>query len=126
MAISGSFISPVSATNYSKNLSYDSNNMNEKQITAAIDNIQDTLESMHGENIDIIFLSSNHNRGVINGTPEGLAALIIYNIAKYPVMKDIVLKAVDYYLDHKEEIDTKLKDDKPSHEIVDIQEVKEV
>lgn len=94
--------------------------MTKQEITANLDEIQKTLEKMNGEDIDFIFLASDQNRGAFNGSPDKIGALLIWNMARYPVIRQIVLKAVNYYLQHKQETDKKFENDKPSHEIVEI------
>lgn len=94
--------------------------MTNQEITADLDEIQKKLEKMNGEDIDFIFLANDHNRGAFNGSPNGIGALLIWNMAKYPVIRRIVLKAVSYYLEHKQEIDKKVETDNPIHEIVDL------
>ncbi len=94
--------------------------MTKQEITANLDEIQKTLEKMNGEDIDFIFLANDHNRGAFNGSPDKIGALLIWNMARYPVIRQIVLKAVNYYLQHKQEIDKKIETDNPVHEIVDL------
>ena len=94
--------------------------MTKQEINAYLDEIQKTLEKMNGEDVTFIFLSDDHNRGAFNGSPDVIGALLIYNMGRYPVIRQTVLKAVDYYILHKQEIDKKFENDKPAHEIVDL------
>lgn len=58
--------------------------MTKQEIKANLDGIQKTLENMNGQDVDIIFLANDCNRGVFNGSPDGIGALLIWNMAKYP------------------------------------------
>ena len=94
--------------------------MKQKEITRNLDKIQNILEKMNGQEVDFIFLASVNNRGTFNGSPDGIGALLIWNMAKYPVIRQIVLQAVDYYLQNRREIDNVVGTDNPEHEIVNL------
>lgn len=94
--------------------------MTKQEIKANLDGIQKTLENMNGQDVDIIFLANDCNRGVFNGSPDGIGALLIWNMAKYPVIRQTVLKAVNFYLLHNREIIKTVETDNPEHEIVDL------
>lgn len=95
--------------------------MDTQEIKANLAEIQQTLEKMKGEDVDFIFMASKQNRGAFNGSPNGIGALLMWNMAKYPVIRQIVVQTVDYYLSHKQEIDKMVENDNPSHEIVEVQ-----
>lgn len=94
--------------------------MEKQEITAKLDEIQKTLEKMNGEDVDFIFLASNQNRGVFNGTTDGIGACLLWSMTRYPVIQEIVFKVVGYYFQHKKEVDEAVENDNPSREIVDI------
>ncbi len=94
--------------------------MKQEEIKRSLDEIQNTLEKMNGQEVDLIFLASVNNRGVFNGSQEGIGALLIWNMAKYPVIRQIVLAAVDYYLQNSHDIDNVVRTDNPEHEIVNL------
>lgn len=94
--------------------------MKQEEIKRSLDEIQNTLEKMNGQEVDLIFLASVNNRGCFNGSQEGIGALLIWNMAKYPVIRQIVLAVVDYYLQNSHDIDNVVRTDNPEHEIVNL------
>lgn len=96
------------------------NVMTKQEITDALEKIQKQLDGMRGEDVDFMFLSNDRNRGIVNGSPLGIAALLIWNMSRYPVFREIVEKAIGFYYSKKQEIDKRVKHDDPVEEIIDM------
>lgn len=90
--------------------------MNKSEI---LDLIQATLEKLKDSGDDILFITSDKNRGVISGSYEGLATLLAWNMVAYPQGKIIVDLANKIYTEMYSEIKEVVDNNKPSHEIVD-------
>lgn len=93
--------------------------MDKKEQAKILQNIQDELEKMKGTETDIVFMSSTNNRGVIYGTVEGIAALLLYNMVRYPVFKEIVDLAYKKYPMLKDRVAAEADNNPPTHEIVE-------
>lgn len=91
----------------------------EKDENELLGTIQAALETMQGNgDIDILFLASRNNRGVLSGTLEGLAALFAYNMVAYPQFRLVIEFAQELLKKHRDEIEKFVKEERPSHEIV--------
>jgi len=51
--------------------------MNEKEIKEMLQDIQDDLEKLKDTGTDVLFLASKNNRGVISGSMEGIAEMLL-------------------------------------------------
>jgi len=93
--------------------------MSEPNKSEVLDLIQATLEKLKDSGDDVLFMSSDKNRGVLSGSYEGLSSLIAMNMVAYPQFKIIVDLAITLYRTKYKEIKELVDKDKPSHEIVD-------
>lgn len=93
--------------------------MTTEQENNVLGGIQAALEELKGIDDDILFLESRHNRGVLMGSIENLTLLFAYNMAAYPQFKLIVELARKLYTEKKEILENYVKEDKPTHEIID-------
>lgn len=92
--------------------------MTTEQQNRVLEGIQAALNEMEGSGQNFLFLASHRNMGVLSGSLKELAALFVFNMAAYPVFRIIIKLASDMYRKNKVEIDKLVKEDKPSHEIV--------
>ncbi len=93
--------------------------IDKEQQKRILDLIQETLEKFKDSGIDIMFLTSDHNRGVITGSYSGLVSLLLWNMVAYPQISLIVETAVRAYPQLYDQIKEMVDKDKPAHEIVD-------
>ena len=64
--------------------------MIDKEKRELLQDIQDDLEKLKDEGVDILFLASLNNRGVITGDMNGIMAMLMFNMMRYPQMKFII------------------------------------
>lgn len=100
------------------------NNMTQKEIDKIFQDIQDCLEKLRGTGVEVLFFAENKNRGVVNGSVSGLAALVTYNMIRYPIVKSIFEMAVKEYPKLVSMFGDGIKDEVLEHEIVDTPENK--
>lgn len=92
--------------------------MTTEQQNRVLEGIQAALNEMEGSGQDFFFLAGHKNMGVVSGSLQGLAALLIFNMAAYPVVRVILKLALEVYKKNKVVIDKLVKEEKPSQEIV--------
>lgn len=93
--------------------------MTKEERKEILGNVQTQLEKLQGEeNLDILFLASQNNRGVFGGSVEGLACLFAFNMVKYNVFRNIIKLAERLVDERSEELQEIVKNDIPTHEIV--------
>lgn len=93
--------------------------MTMEQENNVLGGIQAALEELQGIDDDILFLESRHNRGVIMGSVENLTLLFAYNMAAYPQFRLIVELARKIYAEKKDFLTAYVKENKPTHEVVE-------
>ena len=93
--------------------------MTEQEKRALLQDIQDDLEKLKDEDVDILFLASLNNRGLITGGVNGIIAMLLYNMMRYPQMKYIIEKAVEFYPAYAPQMQLDVMAGQPAHEIVD-------
>ena len=93
--------------------------MNDKEIKEMLQDIQDDLEKLKDTDTDVLFLASKNNRGVISGSMEGIAALLMFNMIRYPQFRLIMELATTNYPSFAKKAGSAIKNGVPTHEIVD-------
>lgn len=93
--------------------------MNEKEIKEMLQDIQDDLEKLKDTGTDVLFLASKNNRGVISGSMEGIAALLMFNMIRYPQFRLIMELATTNYPSFASKYGSEVKNGVPAHEVID-------
>lgn len=93
--------------------------MNEKEIKEMLQDIQDDLEKLKDTGTDVLFLASKNNRGVICGSMEGIAAMLLWNMIRYPELRIILELAIKNYPSFASKYGSEVKNGVPTHEVID-------
>ena len=93
--------------------------MKENEKRELLQDIQDDLEKLKDEGVDILFLASLNNRGVITGDMNGIMAMLMFNMMRYPQMKFIMEKVVELYPVYAPQMQLEVMAGQPAHEVVD-------
>ena len=93
--------------------------MNEKEIKEMLQDIQDDLEKLKDTGTDVLFLASKNNRGVISGSMEGIAVLLMFNMIRYPQFRLIMELATTNYPSFAQKAGSAIKNGVPTHEVID-------
>ena len=93
--------------------------MNEKEIKELLQDIQDDLEKLKDTGVDVLFLASKNNRGVISGSMEGIAAMLLFNMIRYPQFRAIMEATIKNYPSFAQKYGSDILNDAPAHEMVD-------
>lgn len=93
--------------------------MKENEKRELLQDIQDDLEKLKDEGVDIVFLASLNNRGVITGDMNGIMAMLMFNMMRYPQMKFIMEKVVELYPVYAPQMQHEVMAGTPVHEVID-------
>ena len=93
--------------------------MNDKEIKEMLQDIQDDLEKLKDTGTDVLFLASKNNRGVISGSMEGIAAMLMWNMIRYPELRPILELAIKNYPSFASKYGSEVKNEVPAHEVID-------
>ena len=93
--------------------------MNEKEIKELLQDIQNYLERLKDSGVDILFLASMNNRGVISGSMEGIAAMLLFNMIRNPRFRTIMKLAIKNYPSFAQKYGSEVKNGVPAHEVID-------
>ena len=94
--------------------------MKKKKIKEMLRGIQGELEKLQGEDVDVIYMSNTECCGVVNGSITGLAALMAWNMIRYPMFKVIVEMAVSSYPELASKVGDEVRGMVLGHEIIDM------
>ena len=93
--------------------------MNEKELKEMLQDIQNDLEKLKDTGTDVLFLASKNNRGVICGSMEGIAAMLLWNMIRYPELRIILELAIKNYPSVASKYSSEIKNKVPMHEVID-------
>ena len=93
--------------------------MTDKEIKELLLDIQKDLERLKDSGVDVLFLASKNNRGVISGSMEGIAAMLLWNMIRYPALRLILELAIKNYPSFASKYGSEVKNNVPAHEIID-------
>ncbi len=93
--------------------------MTDNQIKEMLQDIQDDLEKLKDTGTDVLFLASKNNRGVISGSMEGIAAMLLWNMIRYPELRIILELAIKNYPSFVSKHGSEVKNEVPTHEVID-------
>lgn len=93
--------------------------MTEKEIRELLQDIQEDLEKLKGEDVSVMFFADKNDRGLMTGDLYSLMALVIMNMSRYPQMKFIFEKAVELFPTYGAMMQSKMRGEKPVHEVID-------
>ena len=93
--------------------------MTEKEIKELLQDIQDDLEKLKDLGVDVLFLASKNNRGVISGSMEGIVAMLLFNMIRYPQFRAIMEATIKNYPSFAQKFGSDILNDAPAHEIID-------
>lgn len=93
--------------------------MTDKEIKELLLDIQKDLESLKDSGVDVLFLASKNNRGVISGSMEGIAAMLLWNMIRYPALRLIMELAIKNYPSFASKYGSEVKNNVSAHEIID-------
>lgn len=77
------------------------------------------MEGLKDSGVDVLFLASKNNRGVISGSMEGIAAMLLWNMIRYPELRIILELAIKNYPSFASKYGSEVKNGVPTHEVID-------
>lgn len=64
--------------------------MNKKEIEKTFKAVQQTLNTLQGEEASFLFIGNEGNHFTIGGSAGAIAAQILFSMIRYPVVKEII------------------------------------
>ena len=93
--------------------------MEKQEIKDLLHVIQNDLEKLKDMDVDVLFMASIGERGVISGSMEGIIALLLFNMIRYPQFRLIIELAMANYPSFEAKAGEAIRSEAPTHEIID-------
>ena len=66
--------------------------MKEEEVKQIELQVKSMLDKLQNENATVLFIGHDANAFVLGGDPNNIAALIVFSMCRYPVVKEIIMK----------------------------------
>lgn len=89
--------------------------MNEKEIKQVFGDVQQRLETLQGSDASFMFIGHQGNHFVLGGKTNEISAQILFEMMRYPVIRDIIKQCASRYDDLNAQYGSTVRDVKMDH-----------
>lgn len=71
--------------------------MTEQEVKQVLDDVQAKLDGLQNEKASFLFIGHEGNHFTLSGSPNNIAAQIVFAMMRYPIVRDIInMCAINY------------------------------